>query len=177
VTNGLKTVVFCAACLAFCRHPYRLRSHADEPDLIFRPRPSSQAAQPNDKLATYGVDRPEVGKGVAAIFRFRKRAAIRLARARRAGVGHSLACRQIGPIRFKDKHDPGDETMFRSAARLFFKRMRSARLPACRGASSLKRSSGGRSNLVHRRRTQPYGWRQKPGKQHKNDGLTVCQRP
>src|ERR1700690_4680454 len=76
-------------------------SAADEPDLIFRRSTVFKLLSPNDKLATYGVDDPEVD-GVACHFTVPERGGLK----GWIGVGGegsdiSLACRQIGPIRFK----------------------------------------------------------------------------
>jgi CreA protein len=92
---------------------------ADEPDLIFKRSTVFKLLTPNDKLATYGLDDPEV-EGVA-----------------RGGVKGwlgvaeevsdiSLACRQIGPIRFKSKFAQGDD-VFRKRRSLFFKKMQIVR--------------------------------------------------
>src|SRR5947208_17157200 len=47
--------------------PAASASAADEPDLIFRRSTVFKLLSPNDKLATYGVDDPEV-EGVACHF-------------------------------------------------------------------------------------------------------------
>jgi len=81
---------------------------------------------PNDKIAVYGIDDPEV-EGVACHF----------AAAERGGVSGmlglaeetsdiSLACRQVGPISFKEKIGQGDE-MFRQRRSFWFKKMQIVR--------------------------------------------------
>src|SRR3954465_14894236 len=82
---------------------------ADEPDLIFRRSTVFKWMSPNDKLATYGVDDPEVDGG-AGPFPLPAKGGFK------GGLGLaeevsdiSLACRQIGPIRFKDKMSQGDD--------------------------------------------------------------------
>src|SRR5271156_1377612 len=61
---------------------------ADDPDLIFRRSTVFKWLSPNDKLATYGIDDPEV-EGVACHFTVPERGRRqRLARISRAGVGH-----------------------------------------------------------------------------------------
>lgn len=99
---------------------------ADEPDLIFRRSTVFKLLSPNDKLATYGVDDPEI-EGVACHFTIPEKGGY----AGWLGLSEqvsdiSLACRQIGPIRFKDKMGQGDD-MFRQRRSLFFKRMQIVR--------------------------------------------------
>ena len=99
---------------------------ADEPDLIFRRSTVFKLLSPNDKLATYGVDDPEV-EGVACHFTVPEKGGY----AGWLGLSEqvsdiSLACRQIGPIHFKDKMSQGDD-MFRQRRSLFFKRMQIVR--------------------------------------------------
>ena len=99
---------------------------ADEPDLIFRRSTVFKWLTPNDKLATYGIDDPEI-EGVACHFTVPERGGIK----GWLGVAEevsdiSLACRQIGPIRFKNKLEQGDD-MFRQRRSLFFKKMQIVR--------------------------------------------------
>src|SRR3974390_1403333 len=89
--------------LAFALWPgFALRA-ADEPDLIFRRSTVFKLLSPNDKLATYGVDDPEV-EGVACHFTVPEKGGYSgwLGLAEQVS-DISLACRQIGPIRFKRK--------------------------------------------------------------------------
>jgi len=76
---------------------------ADEPDLIFRRSTVFKLLSPNDKLATYGVDDPEVD-GVACHFTVPEKGGIKgwLGLAEQVS-DISLACSQIAPIHFKDK--------------------------------------------------------------------------
>jgi CreA protein len=99
---------------------------ADEPDLIFRRSTVFKWISPNDKLATYGVDDPEV-EGVACHFTVPERGGFTgwLGLAEQVS-DISLACRQIGPIHFKDKMEQGDD-MFRQRRSLFFKKMQIVR--------------------------------------------------
>jgi CreA protein len=101
-------------------------SAADEPDLIFRRSTVFKWISPNDKLATYGVDDPEV-EGVACHFTVPERGGFKgwLGLAEQVS-DISLACRQIGPIHFKDKMEQGDD-MFRQRRSLFFKKMQIVR--------------------------------------------------
>jgi CreA protein len=101
-------------------------SAADEPDLIFKKSTVFKWLTPNDKLATYGLDDPDV-EGVACHFTVPERGGIK----GWVGVAEevsdvSLACRQVGPITFKQKFEQGEE-MFRQRRSLFFKRMRIVR--------------------------------------------------
>ena len=98
----------------------------DEPDLIFKRSTVFKLLTPNDKLATYGLDDPEV-EGVACHFTVPERGGVK----GWVGVAEqvsdiSLACRQIGPIRFKEKFAQGED-MFRKRRSLFFKKMQIVR--------------------------------------------------
>jgi CreA protein len=99
---------------------------ADEPDLIFRRSTVFKLLTPNDKLATYGLDDPGVD-GVACHFTVPEKGGI----SGWLGVAEevsdiSLACRQVGPIRIKEKFTQGDD-MFRQRRSLFFKKMQIVR--------------------------------------------------
>ncbi|HEY1748142.1 MAG TPA: CreA family protein [Xanthobacteraceae bacterium] len=99
---------------------------ADEPDLIFKRSTVFRFVTPNDKLATYGVDDPAVD-GVACHFTAPERGGVK----GWIGVAEevsdiSLSCRQIGPIRFKEKFAQGED-MFRKRRSLFFKKMQIVR--------------------------------------------------
>ena len=99
---------------------------ADEPDLIFRRSTVFKFLSPNDKLATYGVDDPEV-EGVACHFTVPERGGLKGWLGLAEEVSDiSLACRQIGPIHFKDKMEQGGD-MFRQRRSLFFKKMQIVR--------------------------------------------------
>ena len=99
---------------------------ADEPDLIFRRSTVFKLLTPNDKLATYGVDDPGV-EGVACHFTVPEKGGI----SGWLGVAEevsdiSLACRQVGPIRIKEKFAQGED-MFRQRRSFFFKKMQIVR--------------------------------------------------
>ena len=99
---------------------------ADEPDLIFKRSTVFKFLTPNDKLATYGIDDPEVD-GVACHFTVPERGGLK----GWIGVAEevsdiSLACRQIGPIHFKGKIEQGED-VFRKRRSLFFKKMQIVR--------------------------------------------------
>jgi CreA protein len=99
---------------------------ADEPDLIFRRSTVFKWLSPNDKLATYGVDDPEVD-GVACHFTVPEKGGFKGWLGLAEEVSDiSLACRQIGPITFKAKSDQGED-MFRQRRSLFFKKMQIVR--------------------------------------------------
>jgi CreA protein len=99
---------------------------ADEPDLIFRRSTVFKWISPNDKLATYGVDDPEV-EGVACHFTVPERGGFKGWLGLAEEVSDiSLACSQIGPIHFKSKTEQGDD-MFRRRRSLFFKKMQIVR--------------------------------------------------
>jgi len=99
---------------------------ADEPDLIFKRSTTFKLLTPNDKLATYGLDDPEV-EGVACYFTAPERGGVK----GWIGVAEqvsdiSLSCRQIGPIRIKAKFEQGED-VFRTRRSLFFKKMQIVR--------------------------------------------------
>ena len=99
---------------------------ADEPDLIFHRSTVFKWMSPNDKLATYGVDDPEID-GVACHFTVPEKGGFKGWLGLAEEVSDiSLACRQIGPIRFKDKMSQGDD-MFQKRRSLFFKKMQIVR--------------------------------------------------
>jgi CreA protein len=99
---------------------------ADEPDLIFRKSTVFRLASPNDKLATYGVDDPVVD-GVACHFTAPEKGGWKgwLGLAEQVS-DISLACRQVGPIKFNAKFGQGDD-VFRQRRSLFFKKMQIVR--------------------------------------------------
>jgi CreA protein len=102
------------------------RAADNEPDLIFRKSTVFKLLTPNDKLATYGIDDPAV-EGVACHFTAPERGGIK----GWLGVAEevsdiSLACRQIGPIRIKEKFSQGED-VFRRRRSLLFKKMQIVR--------------------------------------------------
>ena len=99
---------------------------AEQPDLIFRKSTVFHWVSPNDKLATYGIDDPEV-EGVACHFTVPERGGVKGWLGIAEEVSDiSLACRQIGPITFKAKFAQGED-MFRRRRSLFFKKMQIVR--------------------------------------------------
>ncbi len=98
----------------------------DEPDLIFRKSTVWKMLTPDDKLAVYGIDDPQV-EGVACHFTLPERGGV----AGMFGVAEevsdiSLACRQVGPIRIKARFQQGD-VVFRERRSLVWKRMQVVR--------------------------------------------------
>ncbi|TBW40893.1 hypothetical protein EYW49_01700 [Siculibacillus lacustris] len=99
---------------------------AEEPDLIFRKSTVWKLLTPDDKLAVYGIDDPDV-EGVACHFTVPERGGLKgMVGLAEQTSDVSLACRQVGPIKFKRKVDQGDE-MFRERRSLFFKKMQIVR--------------------------------------------------
>lgn len=99
---------------------------ADEPDLIFRRSTVFKLLSPNDKLATYGLDDPEID-GVACHFTVPEKGGYKGWLGLAEEVSDiSLACRQIGPVHFKTKSGQGED-MFRQRRSLFFKKMQIVR--------------------------------------------------
>ena len=99
---------------------------AEGPDLIFKESTKWRALTPNDKLATYAVDDPSVD-GVACFYTVPEKGGV----AGALGVAEevsdvSLACRQVGPIRIKDKLGQGD-VMFSERRSFVFKHMQIVR--------------------------------------------------
>jgi CreA protein len=99
---------------------------ADEPDLIFRKSTVFKLLTPNDRLATYAIDDPEV-EGVACHFTVPERGGIKGWLGIAEEVSDiSLACRQVGPIHFKNKFAQGEE-MYRRRRSVLFKKMQIVR--------------------------------------------------
>jgi CreA protein len=99
---------------------------ADDADLIFRKSTVFHMMTPNDKLATYAIDDPMI-EGVACFFTVPEKGGLSGA----FGVAEqtsdvSLACRQVGPITFKQKSQQGD-VAFTERRSLFFKKMQVVR--------------------------------------------------
>ena len=99
---------------------------ADGPDLIFKKSTVFKLLTPDDKLATYGIDDPVV-EGVACHYTVPERGGVAGALGMAEEVSDiSLACRQIGPISFKEKFEQGD-VVFRERRSIFFKKMQIVR--------------------------------------------------
>jgi CreA protein len=99
---------------------------ADEPDLIFRKSTVFKWLTPNDKLATYAIDDPEV-EGVACHFTVPERGGVKGWLGIAEEVSDiSLACRQVGPIHFKNKFEQGEQ-IYRRRRSILFKKMQIVR--------------------------------------------------
>ncbi|MGL4636977.1 MAG: CreA family protein [Beijerinckiaceae bacterium] len=99
---------------------------ANDPDLIFRKSTVFKLLSPDDKLATYGIDDPAVD-GVACHFTVPEKGGWTGALGLAEQVSDvSLACRQVGPVKFKEKFEQG-AIVFRQSRSLFFKRMQIVR--------------------------------------------------
>jgi CreA protein len=101
-------------------------AQSGDPDLIFRKSTTFKLLTPNDKLAVYGVDDPLID-GVACHFTAPEKGGLSGALGLAEQTSDiSLACRQYGPIKFKDKFDQGD-VAFSERRSLFFKKMQIVR--------------------------------------------------
>ena len=99
---------------------------AQDPDLIFRKSTVFKLLSPDDKLATYGIDDPVID-GIACHFTVPEKGGWTGALGLAEEVSDiSLACRQIGPVKFKEKFEQG-AVVFRQSRSLFFKRMQIVR--------------------------------------------------
>ncbi|MFV0279167.1 MAG: CreA family protein [Rhodoblastus sp.] len=95
-------------------------------DLIFRKSTTFKLMTPNDKLATYAIDDPVVD-GVACNYTVPEKGGV----SGMFGVAEelsdvSIACRQYGPIRIKEKFAQGD-VVFAERRSFMFKRMQIVR--------------------------------------------------
>jgi len=118
--NGALALAALAASAALCGP-----ATAQE-DVIFKKSTVWKMLTPDDKLVVYGVDDPVV-EGVACHYTSPEKGGV----AGMFGVAEevsdiSLACRQIGPIKFKDKFDQGD-VVFRDRRSLIWKKMQIVR--------------------------------------------------
>ena len=101
-------------------------SAAEQPDLIFRKSTVFKLLTPNDKLATYAIDDPEV-EGVACHFTVPERGGVKGWLGIAEEVSDiSLSCRQVGPVQFKNKFAQGEE-MYRRRRSIVFKKMQIVR--------------------------------------------------
>ena len=99
---------------------------AQEPDAIFKKSTVWKFMTPDDKLAVYGIDDPLI-EGVACHFTVPEKGGVKGAIGIAEEVSDiSLACRQVGPVRFKEKFEQGD-VMLRQSRSLFFKKMQIVR--------------------------------------------------
>ena len=98
----------------------------DDPDLIFKKSTIFRLLSPDAKLAVYAIDDPAV-EGVACHFTLPEIGGWKgWAGFAEESSDASLACRQVGPIKFKEKIDQG-ELAFRQRRSLFFKKVQIVR--------------------------------------------------
>ncbi len=122
----MRLLSMAAAALTLLAASTALAAADDGPDLIFKKSTVFKLLTPNDKLATYGID-DSVVEGVACHYTVPERGGV----AGMFGVAEevsdiSLACRQYGPIKFKEKFEQGD-VVFRERRSLIFKKMQIVR--------------------------------------------------
>lgn len=99
---------------------------AEGPDLIFKKDTVFRMLTPDDKLAVYGIDDPIV-EGVACHYTIPEIGGVKGTLNIAEEVSDvSLACRQVGPIVFKEMFEQGDD-VFRQRRSLVFKRMQIVR--------------------------------------------------
>ncbi len=99
---------------------------ATEPDLIFKKSTVWKMLTPDHKLAVYGIDDPLVD-GVACHYTVPEKGGVEGMLGFAEEVSDiSLACRQVGPVAFKEKFEQGDE-VYRERRSLVFKKMRIVR--------------------------------------------------
>jgi CreA protein len=99
---------------------------AQEPNRIFDKSTVWRPLTPNDKLVVYGVDDPAVS-GVSCWYTQPEKGGIKGTLGLAEDVSDiSLACRQTGPIQFKDKFKQG-EVVFSERRSLIFKSMQIVR--------------------------------------------------
>ncbi len=99
---------------------------ADGPDTIMKKSTVWRALTPNDKLAVYGIDDPLV-EGVACHYTVPEKGGVKGSLGLAEEVSEiSLACRQVGPIRFKEPFEQGD-VVFSERRSLVFKKMQIVR--------------------------------------------------
>lgn len=103
-----------------------LAAASDDPELIFKRSTVWHFLTPDHKLAVYAIDDPVVD-GVACHFTLPEKGGVEgmLGLAEETS-DISLACRQIGPISFKEKFEQGDD-MYKQRRSLFFKKMQIVR--------------------------------------------------
>jgi CreA protein len=117
-----RAILFAALGVALAAAP----AAAEGPELILRKSTVFKLLTPNDKLATYAIDDPDV-EGVACHYTVPEKGGV----AGAFGVAEelsdvSLACRQYGPVKFREKFEQGD-VVFRERRSFVFKRMQIVR--------------------------------------------------
>jgi CreA protein len=123
---ALRSFAFATLALLAAPVAFVAPAAAQSPDLIFKKSTVFRLLTWDDKLATYAIDDPDI-EGVACHYTVPEKGGVA------GGLGLaeevsdiSLACRQVGPIKFKNKTEQG-EVMFRQSRSLLFKRMQIVR--------------------------------------------------
>jgi CreA protein len=99
---------------------------AQDADVIFKKSTVWRALTPDDKLVVYGLDDPVV-EGVACHYTTPEKGGVSGTLGLAEEVSDiSLSCRQVGPVRFKQKFEQG-AVVFSERRSLIFKRMRIVR--------------------------------------------------
>lgn len=99
---------------------------AQDPDAIFKKSTVWRPLTPNDKLAVYGIDDPAI-EGVACHYTTPEKGGIKGTLGVAEEVSDiSLSCRQVGPVKFKEKFEQG-ALVFSERRSLIFKRMQIVR--------------------------------------------------
>src|SRR5215218_8978897 len=99
---------------------------AQDADVIFKKSTVWRALTPDDKLVVYGIDDPVV-EGVACHYTTPEKGGVSGTLGLAEEVSDiSLSCRQVGPVRFKEKFEQG-AVVFSERRSLIFKRMRIVR--------------------------------------------------
>jgi CreA protein len=99
---------------------------AQDADVIFKKSTVWRALTPDDKLVVYGIDDPVVD-GVACHYTTPEKGGVKGTLGVAEEVSDiSLSCRQVGPVRFKEKFEQG-AVVFSERRSLIFKRMRIVR--------------------------------------------------
>jgi len=121
--NWLLSVPALLALIVTTLMPHVAMAADDDPELIFKRSTVFRALSPNAKLATYAIDDPLI-EGVACHFTLSEIGGWK----GWAGFAEerseiSLACRQIGSVRFKGKFEQGDD-VYRERRSLFSRKCR-----------------------------------------------------
>ncbi|TNC07447.1 hypothetical protein FF100_32395 [Methylobacterium terricola] len=115
-----------AVCAAACLGLASGAALGQEPDRIFDKSTVWRPLTPNDKLVVYGIDDPDVA-GVACHYTQPEKGGIKGTLGLAEEVSDiSLSCRQVGPVKFKDKIKQG-EVVFSERRSLIFKSMQIVR--------------------------------------------------
>jgi CreA protein len=126
IRTAAPTLAAAALALAAALLPAAPARAAEEPDLIFKKSTVFKLLTPDHKLAVYGIDDPDI-EGVACHYTVPEKGGVEGLFGVADEVSDiSLACRQVGPIKFKTKSEQGAE-VFRARRSLIFKKMQIVR--------------------------------------------------